>query len=118
MTDKTIPNQTTVQVTYNIQGSPGDGFRIERTEHNGMTVHERLGCLFSDVRTLHKALVAAAVNVGKLDPHRAHLDANTVILQLVVGTLKEGDDNARLEFEDLDELAPLDEPDELGTLVH
>lgn len=101
MTDQT---KTIIQVTYTLQGSFDEGYRIERTEHGGLTVHERLACLFSDVRTLHKALVNAAVSTDRVKPHDAALDANTVILQLVARTLQNGVDSAQLELEGLDEL--------------
>lgn len=107
MTDQT--KTTEIQVAYTITGSFDAGYRIERTENAGLSVHERLACLFSDVRTLHKALVNAAIAAGKVELSEAELDADTVILQLVARTLRHGADAAHigLAVEDLDELEPL-----------
>jgi hypothetical protein len=101
MTDQT---KIVIQVTYTLQGSFEQGCRIERAEHGGLTIHERLACLFCDVRTLHKAIVAASMNASGAEPKEAELDASTVILQLVAKTLQNGVDSTRLELEGLDEL--------------
>jgi hypothetical protein len=95
MTDQT---KTIIQVTYTLQGSFDEGYRIERAEHGGLTAHERLACMFCDVRTLHKAIVAASMNANRTGPREAELDANTVILQLVARTLQRGEDSAQLEL--------------------
>lgn len=107
MTDKT--KTTEIQVTYTLEGSFDEGYRIERTERGGLTVNERLACLFADVRTLQKSIVNAAVELGRVDPRVAELDANTVILQLVARTLQHGTDSAQiaLSVEDRDEPEPV-----------
>lgn len=99
----TKQDKTTIQVTYALQGSFDQGYRIDRTENAALSIHERLACMFSDVRTLHKALVSAST----AEPHEAELDANTVILQLVARTLQHGADVARVELDDSDELCRL-----------
>jgi hypothetical protein len=104
MTDQT---KTIIQVTYTLQGSFDEGYCIERTEHGGLTIHERLACLFCDVRTLHKAIVAAAIGANGAEPKEAELDANTVILQLVAKTLQRGEDSAQLELGVGEDLEPL-----------
>lgn len=100
----TKQDKTIIQVAYTLQGSFDQGYRIERTESTGLNIHERLACLFCDVRTLHKAIVAASMNANGMEPREAEIDANTVILQLVAKTLQRGEDSAHLELEDLDEL--------------
>jgi hypothetical protein len=105
MTDNT---KTIIQVTYTLQGSYDQGYHIERAEHGGLTIHERLACLFCDVRTLHKAIVAAAsMNALGAEPKEAELDANTVILQLVAKTLQRGEDSVQLELGVCEDLEPL-----------
>jgi hypothetical protein len=104
MTDQ---KKTIIQVTYTLQGSFDEGYRIERTEHGGLTIHERLACLFCDVRTLHKAIVAAAIGANGAEPKEAELDASTVILQLVAKTLQRGEDSAQLELGVSEDLEPL-----------
>jgi uncharacterized protein (DUF1786 family) len=104
MTNQT---KTVLQVTYTLQGSFGAGYRVERTESAALTIHERLACLFADIKTMHKALVGAAIEAGRLTPEQAAVDANTVILQLVARTLQRGGDSAQLESEVCEDLEPL-----------
>lgn len=98
MTDQT--KTTTVQVTYTLQGSFEQGYQIERSESNGLTVQERLACLFADLRTVHKALVNAAVAVGRKSIEEAELDAGIVIAELVGKTLDHPQSD-ELEVEEL-----------------
>jgi hypothetical protein len=104
MTDNT---KTIIQVTYTLQGSFDEGYRVERTESAALTIQERLACLFADIKTMHKAVVSAAIEVGGLTPERAAVDASTVILQLVARTLQRGGDSAQLEPEVCEDLEPL-----------
>lgn len=95
----TKQNKTIIQVAYTLQGSPSDGFHIERTESAALSIYQRLACLFSEVRTLHRAIVSAEINTGKATAERAELDASAVILSLVARTLEHRGDGA-LEIED------------------
>lgn len=80
-------DQTKITVHYSLTGSADLGYRIERSESNGLTAQQRLACLFADLRTVHKALVNAAIAVGRKSTEEAELDAGIVIAELVGKTL-------------------------------
>lgn len=98
-----MTDQTKIQITYTLSGSPADGFRIERTEDTPISIYQRLALLFSEVRTVHKAIVAAEIKTKASSPDRAELDANAVILSLVARTLESSTSpGVTVEAEELD----------------